>query len=198
MTNLIQLQKDFMFGNIFNQKRNVSKLELFISKCFGIPYKKVHNNLELIPRKLPKNKKIEAAKEVDLVLKLENELIKFNFEVNYRLSKNKIDRNIIYLCSISSSNYQEGDKNYSNIWSSAQLNFNVHGKKNDKFISEYILKERETNEILSEKLQIYMINMEIIDNLCYNKLDEKEKIVYCFCKILLATTIKDLYIGVDY
>ena len=79
---LIKLQRNFMFNDIFNQERNVKKLERFVAVYFNIDYEKVHNNLKLVPRDLPKDKKNEAWKEVDLLLTLDNMLLKINIEIN--------------------------------------------------------------------------------------------------------------------
>ena len=187
---LIRLSRDFMFTSIFNQEKNVSKLERFISVYFNIDYDKVHNNLKLIPRKLPKNKLKEAYKEVDLVLELENSLLRINFEINSDITPNKIIRNTIYICKISSFNLEEGDNNYSKIWFSRQINFNIKSKGR-KLINEYVFKEKDDNDILTDVVQIDVINMAIIDELCYNDLTEKEKMVYNFCKLLQATDEKE-------
>ena len=178
---LIKLSRDFMFTTIFNQERNVSKLERLISVYFDIDYELVHNNLKLIPRKLPKDKLKEACKEVDLVLELKNSLLRINFEINSDITPGKVKRNTMYICRISSVNYEVGDSTYKNIWSSRQINFNIKAK-GDKLINEYIFKEKEGNEVLTDVIQIDVINMAIIDELCYNDLTEKEKMVYNFCR----------------
>ena len=189
MTNkLIKLERNFMFTDIFNQERNVSKLENFVSVYYDIPYDKVHNNLKLVSRRLEKSTKKEAWKEVDLVLKIANSFLKINLEINDKNDQKRINRNLIYLCKISSSNYEEGDNTYSNIWRSSQINFNINGSKNKKLINEYVFKEKETNEVLSELIQVDVINMAAIEDICYNELNEKEKIVYNFCKMLKAET----------
>ena len=183
---LIKLERNFMFTDIFNQDKNVPKLEKFISIFFNFPYEKVHNNLKLLPRKLSKDNKKEAWKEVDLLLKLDNEMLKINIEINNDTTKNIIDRNVIYIAKISSTNYEEGDSKYENIWTSRQINFNVTDSKHNKLINEYVFKEVETNEVLTDIVQIDIINMSLIDKLCYNELNKKEQVVYNFCKMLNA------------
>ena len=185
---IIKLERNFMFVDIFNQEYNVPKLEYFISVYFNFPYEKVHNNLSLLPRKLTKDNKEEAWKEVDLLLKLDNELLKINIEINDKNLASVINRNVIYLSKIASTNYKEGDKKYKEIWTTRQINFNVHDNKNEKLINEYLFKEKESNEILSNIVQIDVINIAKVDELCYNELDEREKVVYDFCKMLMAET----------
>ena len=67
-----------MFTYIFNQQKNTPKLEKFISVILDIPYEEVHNNLKVMPRKLNKLNPNDAYKEVDLLLRLENKLLKIN------------------------------------------------------------------------------------------------------------------------
>lgn len=183
---LIKLKRNFMFNDIFNQSKNVSKLETFISIYFDIPYDKVHNNLKLVPRDLPKDKRNEAWKEVDLLLTLENELLRINIEINDSINQKIVNRNIIYISKITSMNYEIGDKKYERLWTSRQINFNIKGNNSNKLINEFIFKEKETNEILSDIVEIDVINMEMINKLCYNDLNEKERLVYNFCKMLEA------------
>ena len=173
-----------MFTSIFNQQRNVSKLERFISVILEIPYEDVHNNLKVMSRKLPKFSMEESYKEVDLLLKLENKLLKINLEINTILNINRLRRNIIYICTISSSNYQKGDKEGKNIYNSVQINFNVIDKITKELFGEYVLKNTKTNKELSDMIKIDMINMEKTEKVCYNDLTEKEKMVYNFCKLL--------------
>lgn len=183
---LIKLERNFMFNDIFNQEKNVSKLEPFISIFFDIPLEKVKNNLELIPRNLPKDKRNEAWKQVDLLLKLENMKLIINIEINNRYDKSVINRNVIYISKVSISGYNEGEK-YKDIWTSRQINFNVNDPNNNKLISEYIFKEKESNEELTDIIEIDVINISMIDKICYNELTSmKEKIVYNFCKMLMA------------
>ena len=183
MEKIIRLGRDFMFTTIFNQERNVSKLERFISVYFEIPYENVAGKLKLIPRKLNKNKKREARKEVDLLLELKENTLKINIEINSSKAKGIKKRNTIYLCRISADNYKQGDKSYNNIWSSRQINFNIDGGER-RLIEEYVLKEKESGEILTDVIQIDEINMAKTEEVCYNLLNVKEKMVYNFCKLL--------------
>ena len=180
-----------MFCDIFNQEKNVDKFEKFVSIYFDIEYEKVHNNLQLIPRKLPKNKKMEAWKEVDLLLKLDNELLKINIEINDKNEQNKMDRNLIYLCKISGDSYKQGDIQYKNIYTTRQINFNVFDYKNNKLINEYYLMNKEENLIFSKKMQIDAINVAMVDKICYNSLNKKEQLVYNFIKMLMTEDEKE-------
>jgi len=180
-----------MFTYIFNQQRNIPKLEKFISVILDITYSEVHNNLKVMPRNLKKLNPDDAYKEVDLLLKLENKLLKINIEINSILNINRLRRNIVYVCTITSSNYKKGDKNYSNIYNSIQINFNIIDKITEEFYGEYTLRSVKTNKELNNIIRVDMINLEKMNKVCYNKFTEKEQMIYNFCKLLQTTDEKE-------
>ena len=187
---LINLKYDFMFTTIFNREENVSKLERFISTYFGYTYEQVHGNLKLIKRNLDKKSRNEAKKEVDLLLTLDNMKKNMNIEIDSNKYDNIIKRNTIYLCKIAGEyNYKSGDNNYNEIFSSRQIAFNTNSKvKNKKlFIDEKRLVSLVTNKIFTDVIEIDEINTNLVDSIDYNLLDEKEKMVYNFIKLLNAT-----------
>ena len=190
--NIISLRKDFMFSIIFNNERNVSKLERFIAGYYGFSYEEVHGNLRLIPRELPKKENKEAKKQVDLILELEEFQLKINLEVESRFRQVKKDRNTIYLAKISSTNYLRGDRTLQNIWKSKQINFALSDGKQRDFIEEYYFRDKEAKEIYTRVMQIDRVNVQRIYELEYQKLSPKEQVTYDFCKMLESTTEKEL------
>ena len=184
---LLMLANDFMFTDLFNRKRNISKLEKFICGYFNLKYEDVHNHITLIPRKLSKKRKSEAWKEVDLAIAIENLKLRINIEVNNKLEKNKIKRNSIYACAISILNYKESDS-YKVIWSTRQINFDINDNPKKDFIREYLLREEKTNEILTDIIKIDIIDVSLVNTLDYNSLDLKEKMAYNLSKMLIAGT----------
>ena len=190
--NIISLKKDFMFSEIFNNERNVSKLERFIADYYDFSYEEVHGNLKLIPRELPKNAKREAKKQVDLILELKEFQLKIILEVESRFSQVKKDRNSIYLAKIFSTNYLKGDMKLQNIWKSKQINFSLSNGIQRNFIEEYYFRDKEAKEIYTRVMQIDRVNVQRIHDLEYEKLSKKERVTYDFCKMLESTTEKDL------
>ncbi len=180
---IIRLSRDFMFGSIFNKEKNIKKLEKFISVFFNVPFELVHDNLKLEQRKLPKNKEKEAYKEMDLQLTLKNAKLRINIELNSSISDGIINRNIIFLCKMSSLNYQKGDMSYSNIMSSKQINLNLN-EVSDDFIEKCYFIKSNNKEILSDVLEINMINFGYMKYLDYDNLDEVTKMVYNLCSLL--------------
>ena len=115
-------------------------------------------------RKLNKNNKLEASKEVDLLLSLNG--IKINIELSNRCTIGVMERNLVYICGQHSKQLKVGDKNYQNIKDSIQIcinNFNCN--EQDAIESYYLMNKR--GKIYSKKLRIDLIDLEKIKNICY-------------------------------
>ena len=161
---IIPLTFDPIFTNIFNNEENICILEDFISIYFDIPINEVIGNLKILSRKINKNNKLEASKEVDLLLSLNG--IKINIELSNRCIIGVRERNLVYICGQHSKQLKVGDKNYQNIKDSIQIcinNFNCN--EQDAIESYYLMNKR--GKIYSKKLRIDLINLEKIKNICY-------------------------------
>ena len=115
-------------------------------------------------RKLNKNNKLEASKEVDLLLSLSG--IKINIELSNRCTIGVRERNLVYICGQHSRQLKVGDKNYQNIKDSIQIcinNFNCNER--DAIESYYLMNKR--GKIYSKKLRIDLIDLEKIKNIYY-------------------------------
>ena len=161
---IIPLTFDPIFTNIFNNEENICILEDFISIYFDIPINEVIGNLKILSRKLNKNNKLEASKEVDLLLSLSG--VKINIELSNRCTIGVMERNLVYICGQHSKQLKVGDKNYQNIKDSIQIcinNFNCNER--DAIESYYLMNKR--GKIYSKKLRIDLIDLEKIKNICY-------------------------------
>ena len=161
---IIPLTFDPIFTSIFNNEENICILEDFISIYFDIPINEVIGNIKILSRKLNKNNKLEASKEVDLLLSLNG--IKINIELSNRCTVGVRERNLVYICGQHSRQLKVGDKNYQNIKDSIQIcinNFNCNER--DAIESYYLMNKR--GKIYSKKLRIDLIDLEKIKNICY-------------------------------
>ena len=193
MKKIIKLQRDFMFTTIFNKEKNVAKLEKFIAVYFGYPYEKVHGNLKLIKRDLEKKTSKEGKKQVDLLLTLDNMKKNINIEIDKEKSDRIKNRNTVYVGKIAGElNKKEGD-DYSMISSTTQIAFNINTKPQIKglLIDEQRIMSVNTGKLFSDKIEIDEINMSVVDELDYNLLEEKEKIVYNFIKMLQSEDVTE-------
>lgn len=120
---IIPLNMDFMFTNIFNKEENIEILENFLSCYLEIPLKEIKGKLKLIKRKLSINNKKEASKEVDLLLNYKGKIINIELS-NERKSTGIIERNIVFACNLHSKQIKYGERNYNNIAETIQINLN--------------------------------------------------------------------------
>lgn len=120
---IIPLNVDFMFTSIFNKEENIDILENFLSCYLEIPLEEIKGNLKLIKRNLEIKEKLDSKKEIDLLLNYKGKKINIELSNKYS-SKGVIDRNIVYACNIHSRQLKSGDKNYSDIKETIQINLN--------------------------------------------------------------------------
>lgn len=150
-----------MFTSVFNNEENICILEDFISIYFDIPINEVIGNLKILSRKLNKNNKLEASKEVDLLLNLNG--VKINIELSNRCIIGVRERNLVYICGQHSKQLKVGDKNYQNIKDSIQICINNFNCNQTYAIESYYLMNKR-GKIYSKKLRIDLIDLEKI---CY-------------------------------
>mgnify|MGYP004461455437 FL=1 len=136
-TELIPLSYDLAFTSIFNKEENIIILENFISTYLEIPLKEIKGNLKLLNRNLKKENKKESKKEVDLLLNYRGK--KINIELSNKVSQGTLDRNIVYVCYIHSKQLKKGDKDYSHIHKTIQINSN-NFRCNEEVRESYYLK----------------------------------------------------------
>ena len=190
---IIPLTFDPMFTSIFNNEENICILEDFISIYFDIPINEVIGNLKILSRKLNKNNKIEASKEVDLLLTLNG--VKINIELSNRCTIGVRERNLVYICGQHSKQLKVGDKNYQNIKDSIQIcinNFNCN--ENYAIESYYLMNKR--GKIYSKKLRIDLIDLEKIKNICYPISNKKYNLLKIFTTNKKVELVKYLEGGI--
>ena len=104
------------------------------------------------------------------------------------------NRNLAYITKIFSSQYVsgKGKEQFKTSKKHIQINFNNYNYPKNRGMSISRLKDIETNEELTDLIEIHHVNLEVIRKNCYNKTDEEltpiERIVIC----LMTTDIKDM------
>ena len=184
-TELIPLNYDLAFTSIFNKEENIIILENFISTYLEIPLKEIKGNLKLLNRDLKKENKKESKKEVDLLLNYRGK--KINIELSNKVSQGTIDRNVVYVCNIHSKQLKKGDRDYSHINETIQINLN-NFRCNEEIRESYYLRN-EKGKILSKKLRIDTVDMVKAKEICYTKDETK---LTRWCKILTSTSEEEI------
>ena len=183
---IIPLNFVFLFTSIFNNPDNMVIIENFLAIYFDIPLSTIRGKVIIKSRDLLPNAKIDADKQVDLLLDYEGE--KINIELSNYNSPGLIDRNIVYLASVHSHQMEYGVNNYAKIGKSLQIIFNNFACNHGELKRSYYLKN-EDGEILSEKLQVDIIDIVAGVKMWYTNCENK---LASLCKMLVVKTEKEL------
>ena len=163
---LIPLKFDLVFKKIFGNEKDLEPIKCLLKRILNIDAKEITIlNSELIGKPY-----IDKKVSVDLIVKIEdgtNIMIEINTDVNNAL----IDRNFFYLCRVISKSLKY-TRRYNELNKHIQINFDFRGT-HKKPIMHYKIICEETNEILTEKLEIIRIDVPYYSNAWYNK-NEKE------------------------
>lgn len=190
---IIPLVSNTMFKEIFGKEENKEMLAYLISEYFNIEYNFVLENIEHQNTSQNIDNKNDYKYDVDIILSLNNEVI-INIEMNKRFWIGLENRNLAYISKIYSSQYErgKGKEQFRTSKKHIQINFNNYNYPRDREISINRLKDIETNEELTDIIEIHHVNLEVIERRCYNKKEEEltaiEKIVRC----LKAEDIKEI------
>ncbi len=141
--------------------------------------------LKIFSGNLKKENKKESKKEVDLLLNYRGK--KINIELSNKVSQGTLDRNIVYVCYIHSKKLKKGDKDYSHIHETIQINLN-NFRCNEEVRESYYLKNA-NGKILSKKLRIDMVDMVKAKEICHTK--NETKLTRWF-KILTSTNEEEI------
>lgn len=173
---------DFMFTAIFNKPENIIILENFLSNYLNIPLEDIKGRVSILSRNLDLEHKHAANKQVDLLLELENK--KINIEVSTHLSRGIINRNVVFACNAHATSYKHGDRDYSNIGDTIQINF-VYDKSHpvgEKLKETYYLRN-ESGNLLTENIRIDYVNIARLEEKCYTGDTDG---IESFCRMLIT------------
>ncbi len=184
---IIPLNLDFMFTSIFNKEENIDILENFLSCYLEIPLEEIKGNLKLIKRNLEIKEKLDSKKEIDLLLNYKGKKINIELSNKYS-SKALIDRNIVYACNIHSRQLKSGDKNYSDIKETIQINLN-NFSCNERDIKEEYYLTTYYGKIISKKFRIDFVDIEMGCKMWYPNINNK---LSRWCKVITARNEEEL------
>ena len=178
---IIPIKYDRMFSEIFNNENNINILEEFIADYFNYNLEEVRGNVEIDSRTLKKREFDDNKREVDLLFKYKGELR--NIEISTGWDEGIINRNVIYLTDIHSSQVYE---NYKDIKQTIQINLLAFTPSKLREIkTELYLCDPKTGYIVTSKLRMDIINMEKGKSMCYNGEEERDKLIR-WCKIFTS------------
>lgn len=178
---IIPLNFDYVFTSIFNNEKNISILENFLSVYLEIPVEELKGKVKLKSRYLELESKNSKSKQIDLLLDLDGE--KINIELSNNISDGIINRNIVYASNIHGRQLKYGDNTYTKIKRTIQIN--LSSKHINNKLKETYYFTNSDGKILSKKLQIDVIDMEIGRRICYTNSENK---LARWCRVLTSRT----------
>lgn len=176
-TTLITLKFDLLFKKVFGSEEDLIPIKYLLKNILNIkPSKVTILNQELIDRPY-KDKKVQ----VDLIVELEDGT-KVSVEINTNVSRKYINRNVYYLCRNMSKDLKYG-ADFDKLNKHIQINLDFDGKHKMP-IMRYSLIEKETQEELTDIIEIVKIDIPYFKDRCYNedvsKLDSLTKLLGIF------------------
>lgn len=163
-----------MFKKVFADENDKSSSLCLLDYILGITVQDVTIlNSEIISFNF-----YDKGTTVDLIVKLEDGTV-VSIDMNTNTGTFIIIRNVFYLTKIMSKDL-DSNKSYIDLHKHIQINFDTKGKHN-KPIMKYSLIEEETQELLTDKLEIIRIDVGYFKELCYTKdvrdLDLKTRLI---------------------
>ena len=176
----IPIVSDTMFNTMLNNESRKIYAAYLIALTLDMDYKKVYDSLIFVKDKLDKENYHESSKTVDLVCKIDKEII--GIEMNNNTSKAALERNLSYAADLYKSKMIRGSAyNYQKVIQININNFTFEG--NNSTIERYSLKN-EKGEMFTDKLIFIHIYLPNIRKKCYNKgveeLNDLEKLLLIF------------------
>lgn len=162
---------------------------------------KVYNNLKKYQTKivnyilsLNKEKERSASFEVDILVKKDDGNYE-TIELNSTYDTIRIERNLGFISKVYSANYPENAyKKEVHIPSVRQINFceKVLKSIDHNLIDEAYFTIKDTDIVLTDKVEIDIVNMDKINDKSYDYVNEREEKVAKWCKILLSSSSQEI------
>lgn len=174
---LIPLTSNTMFKELFGREENKNVLAYLLCIYFDLDYKFVYDNIKHLNTQLGIEHIKNYKYNVDVIVSLNNKVV-IGLEMNKSFWKGLENRNLSYISNTFSSQFRSGSlkEDFYNSKKHIQINFNNYNYPKDKERGIYRLKEIETNEELTDIIEIHHINLEMIKSKCYNEVEELSNI----------------------
>ncbi|MCT4508494.1 MAG: Rpn family recombination-promoting nuclease/putative transposase [Tepidibacter sp.] len=156
MKGLLDPKIDFVFKNIFGSSKHPKILISFLNAI--LKPKNLITDVEIQNTDLEKHFVEDKFSRLDVKATTSNNEI-INIEIQLKNEYNMIKRSLYYWSKLYEEQLGEGD-NYSTLSRTICINIlNFKYLKNDRFHNGYLLKEKETNEELTDIMEIHFIEI---------------------------------------
>jgi len=153
---------DAMFKAVFCNPKNKDLLKWLIEKC-------LNKEVEILEVKAPqiiKRNIYEKGKTLDVLVKVDNEIVNIELNASYYDSLHK--RNAAYIFSKYTEEVKVGE-DYTKMKNYIQINFTFNLPEDYPLLGKYKLIDVNTNKCFIDNLEIYEYNIDKIKELCYNE-----------------------------
>jgi len=152
------LKNDYLFKRLLGAEENKDILQDLLEVILDIPHKEIEE-IELLDKELKKDQLEDKTGILDVKVRLKNKTI-INIEIQALWDDSFINRTLFYWAKIYIEEFKQGE-DYSSLNKCITINIVGKGfKLNNKIHSRYCLKDIETNEILTDILEIHFLNLE--------------------------------------
>ena len=175
----IPIVSDSMFHTMISNENRKQYVSYFFASLLNKDYDEIYNSIKFVKTELDKDIDNEGSKRVDFICKIDNEYVLL--EMNNKPSRVILERNFMYAAKIYGNKVVKGaEYNYSKVISININNFYFKGL--NKAIQKFVLKEERSEEVYTDKIQIYNIYLPLIKKKYYNKeeLSKPEEILLIF------------------
>ena len=177
---LLQVRSDILFHDLFN-KEDMDTIEWLVMQLLECSYEDIHGKVSVGNIRLTRTFKKEKTKYLDLIVLYKNEKIIIELNNNF---DGIYTRNILYAANVLINNYKiRDDKNldddyYKKVVRILLVNLNWYrGKKGEKIVGKKIYEIPYSDlEESGYLLKIVNVNLDYFTNLCYDKVDERDKL----------------------
>lgn len=173
---IIPLSFDKMFKRVFGDEKDTKPIKFLIKEILDIDV----DDIKIYNSELLGENYFDKKNEVDFIARVNDDNI-INIEINTNVSKEVINRNILYICRIVSRNLKTNE-NYHNLSRHIQINFDCgKGRETkDPFRIYQLINKNNVSDILTDVITIYKIDVPYYLEMCYNqdrKLTNRERII---------------------
>ena len=154
----VTLKNDYLFKRLLGAEENKDILQDLLEVILDLPHKEIED-IELLDKELKKDQLEDKTGILDVKIRLKNRTI-INIEIQALWDDSFINRTLFYWAKIYIEEFKQGE-DYTQLHKCITINIVGKGFKiNNKIHSRYCLKDIETDELLTDILEIHFLNLE--------------------------------------
>ena len=184
----VPLSYDLVFKRVFADEYDKKPLKTLLNVILNIDIST--NDITILNSEMV-GKNINVKKNtVDLIVKLKDGT-RVGIEMNRACSDKLVFRNTLYMFRLMGNALNKGAR-YADIDEYIQINFDMDGEHSEPIDIYTLCNEKHPDKKLTNKLQIYRINVPYFTKRCYNLSEEELAYKDRFIGMIGASTLKEL------